>query len=344
MRPNVQNWPKASEGYLKEIFSKDKELQEEYPNAFNLEKGVPRSIRTVVVPEPGHVIIEADYKQAELFVLAGLAQDNVMWEHLTTPGKDMHDIAAITSFKLVVMMDGDVVPEEKLLEIARTMSEDDYDSFKYKHLTYKDQGGKIMSHAEFKSTIRVGAKAINFGIPYGRGAPAIVMQVEAETGNPVDINDIKQALETWHTIYAKSSEFLDSCQDCVLNPGYVENPWGRRRYFDFDPGDEAIVAATRREAGNFPIQSTVADTMALALHECMKRRDEAALNFRVINQIHDALVLTVPEKEVDATIPLLSEAMHGIKIPVGRGRHATMLETLQLSVDVEICEKRWSEK
>jgi DNA polymerase I-like protein with 3'-5' exonuclease and polymerase domains len=105
-----------------------------------------------------------------------------------------------------------------------------------------------------------------------------------------------------------------------------------------------ILAATQREAGNFPIESTVADTMALALHECIKQRETAKLNFRVINQIHDALVLTVPEQEVDATIPLLSEAMHGIKIPVGRGRHAPMLDVLQLSVDVEICEHRWSEK
>jgi DNA polymerase I-like protein with 3'-5' exonuclease and polymerase domains len=51
-----------------------------------------------VVATPGWVLVEADFKSAELFVLAALSQDKVMWDALTTPGMDLHDLTAIKLF------------------------------------------------------------------------------------------------------------------------------------------------------------------------------------------------------------------------------------------------------
>ena len=146
-RPNVANFPKKAEGAMADIFGKGK---------------VPPGIRSVVVPPPGMVLIESDFIQAELFVLAGLSGDQNMMDALTTPGKDLHDVTAINSFKLRVMdPEGKDVPPEFLIELARR-DKKAFEAFQ-KTLRYADLKGGVMTRSEFKDTIRVSAKAVNFG-------------------------------------------------------------------------------------------------------------------------------------------------------------------------------------
>jgi len=147
-KPNCQNWPKKAEGYMSEIFGgKDK---------------LPPLIRTIVVPTTGMVMMEADFEQAELFVLAALSHDKNMMGALTTPGKDLHDLTAINAFNLQVLIpDGKVADEAFMLDLAKR----DKEAFEVyrKTLVYVDQRGKRMTRAEFKDTIRVSAKNLNFG-------------------------------------------------------------------------------------------------------------------------------------------------------------------------------------
>ena len=142
-KPNCSNWPKKAEGYMEAAFgSKDK---------------VPPNIRSVIVPEAGHLIMEGDFVQAELFVLGYLSNDRNMIEALTTPGKDLHDKTAIDSFGLVVYdAQGVVVPEEFMLRMAK-QDKAGFEAFQ-KTLVYVDQKGKRMDRGAFKSTIRVSAK------------------------------------------------------------------------------------------------------------------------------------------------------------------------------------------
>lgn len=123
----------------------------------------PESIRTVVVPEDGCVLMEADFKQAELFVLAYLSGDQTMRDTLTTPGKDMHDMTAITSFGLVVLgPDNKPIDEQILLDLAAK----DEEKFKelQSQLIYVDQQGKRMTRSVFKNTLRISSKNLNFGV------------------------------------------------------------------------------------------------------------------------------------------------------------------------------------
>lgn len=156
-KPNVQNWPKKAEGYMAEIFGgKDK---------------VPPQVRTIVVPPPGFVFMEGDFQQAELFVLAALSGDPAMMSALSTPGRDLHDTTAISAFQLrVVGLDGQEVPEDVLINLAKAnLAKGGAESKEFKAfvktLTYIDPKGKRMTRDEFKNTIRVSAKNVNFGIP-----------------------------------------------------------------------------------------------------------------------------------------------------------------------------------
>jgi uracil-DNA glycosylase family 4 len=319
--PNVQNWPKASEGYIAEIFEDEE---------------TPDSLRSIVLEQtPGWVVIEADFKQAELFVLAGLADDEVMRSALNTPGKDLHDKTAVDSFGIQVLMpDGQPVVEQELLDLA-ARDPAAFDQLQ-KTLIYLDSKGKRMTRGEFKDTIRVSAKAINFGIPYGRGAGAIAMQVNATAALGVTKEEIQVGLDGWKSTYAKAWACMEEYQAQANTQQFVENPWGRRRHFR-KANNNAEAAANEREAANFPIQSTVADTMAIAADKLSQLRSERGLSFRLFNQVHDAFLFTLPEAEVEATTQLIEEGMGGIDIPMPSGKPT------RLGIDVDVF-TRWGEK
>jgi len=130
------------------------------------------TLKSVIVPPPGHVYMEADWKQAEMFALAALSGDATMLGALRTPGKDLHDLTAITAFKIQVLdSSGVLVPEEYLLNLAAadvekygTCEGHDFEAFQ-KTLLYLDQRGKQLPRKVFKNTLRVSSKSLNFGIP-----------------------------------------------------------------------------------------------------------------------------------------------------------------------------------
>jgi len=325
-KPNVANWPKRAESDMVDIFGS--------------KENVPPLIRTIVVPTPNYLLMEADFTQAELFVLAALSGDQTMTEALTTPGKDLHDMTAISAFQLQVLgPDGKAVDESQLLELAAT----DFDAFEayQKNLTYLDQRGHQMSRNDFKSGIRVSAKNLNFGIPYGRGALDIARQVKGETGVDTDIeileNEIAQMMDAWKTItYPAAWAYMVSCAEQVIDPGYIVNPWGRYRRFPAKV-DRKLLPGMQRQAQNFPIQSTVADTCMIAMQLMDEYRAQHGLTFRLVNQIHDAIIVEVPILELEQTKQMFYDTMGSIDIPINSGL------PLRLNIDIEVM-TRWGEK
>jgi DNA polymerase I-like protein with 3'-5' exonuclease and polymerase domains len=77
--------------------------------------------------------------------------------------------------------------------------------------------------------------------------------------------------------------------------------------------------------------------MQIALHLVDKLRKERGLKFKIQNQIHDAIMLELPEEEIEACKQIMHETMGGIQIPTGRG------DTFTLGVDIDLY-SRWGEK
>lgn len=323
-KPNVANFPKAAEGGLGRIVGKD-----------------TPGVRTIIVADPGWVFIEGDFKQAELFVLACLANDQVYLDCLTTPGKDLHDLTTISSFKFQVLLpSGEPANMDEIVELASL------DPKLHKEiessLIYVKPNGERLTRKEFKEGARVAGKAVNFGVNYGRGAKAIQIQVMADTGLILPVDVFQDAIDAWHSTYQSASKFLKYYGDFGADNGYVENTFGRRRLWaapqegssDSGKGADSI----RREAGNFMIQSTVADALMLAMWKLDLMRRGAGMQFRIINPIHDALMLMAPENEVDSVKAMLSEAMSSIMIPTYDGR-----PPFHLDVDLAVF-SRWGAK
>lgn len=273
-KPNMQNTTgKSAEPEVMRIMGYEDE-DGEHGDYLDL-LGGPRykfSVHSVLKARPDHVFIEPDFTGAELAVMAWMSGDVRMIEHVRRNALpeddpeyyDMHSNIAVKAFRL------QCEPTKKGLA-----------SIHAKHL-------------------RIAAKAIAFGIPYGRGAKAIALQCRSQG---IDLTD-KEAeglVDAYHSEYPKVKEFLNDCKRRVdihnADTRYVESLFGRRRRFPLmNPDDmpEDLQAAEKREACNAPIQATVADAMNVAIYNFVKYRyQHPEIRFKIVMQIHDALLLEV---------------------------------------------------
>jgi len=161
------------------------------------------------------------------------------------------------------------------------------------------------------------AKAVNFGLIYGMSAYGLarstgLTQAEAE-------NFIEQYFGRFPRVRA----YLRNTIAQARNRGYVETLLGRRRYFPVlqstSPGQVPAQKRAEREAVNAPIQGSAADIIkraSLLLRQALRER---GLQARMIIQVHDELVLEVPEGEMDVTAPLVSQVMESafpLRVPL----------------------------
>jgi DNA polymerase-1 len=105
--------------------------------------------------------------------------------------------------------------------------------------------------------------------------------------------------------------YLDGSRRMAAEQGYVETLLGRRRYFPGlkNPSNYNIRAREEREAINAPVQGTAADIMKLAMIQTPQALKKAGLSGRMLLQVHDELVLEVPEGELKRTAEVVQDVM-----------------------------------
>lgn len=166
------------------------------------------------------------------------------------------------------------------------------------------------------------AKAVNFATIYGQGATALGQQLG------VPRREAKRYIDGFFRAYAGVREWLDRTIATASESGYVTTLLGRRRYIpELKSGDAMLRTAGERIAANTPNQGTVADLCKLVMLRLPERLAAAGLGARMVLQVHDELVLEVPEAEVEPTAALVREVMErpvGLRVPlvvdVGVGR------------------------
>ncbi len=153
------------------------------------------------------------------------------------------------------------------------------------------------------------AKSINFGISYGMSGYGMAWR----TGLPQKEAD--RFIKEYFTKYSRVKAYLDETKRRARDVGYVETLLGRRRYFpELRSGSRAhqnVRASAQRMAINAPIQGSAADIIKIAmirLHQALKER---GLRSGMTLQVHDELVLEVPEGELEVVAPLVKSIMEG---------------------------------
>ncbi len=154
--------------------------------------------------------------------------------------------------------------------------------------------------------MRAQAKTVNFATLYGQGSFSLARQLG------ISRDDAKRFIDTYFERFAGVRAYLDGQVEKARELGYVETLLGRRRYVpELRARNWNVRQFGERVAQNTPIQGTAADMIKLAMIHVQNGLDERGAEARMLLQVHDELLLEVPEREVDDVRTLVVARMEG---------------------------------
>ena len=216
-------------------------------------------MRKMFVAERGNVLVDADYSQIELRILAHVSGD-VEMQKAFREGEDIHTVTACRIFRA------------EPIQITPLM--------------------------------RRHAKAVNFGIVYGIGE----FSLSQDLG--VARRDAKRYIENYLEKYSGVREYMKNVVEKAKADGFVSTLLGRRRAMpELASSNHNVRAFGERVALNAPIQGTAADIIKIAMLRVHKRLKKDVPAAKIVLQIHDELLVEVPEAEAERVKQLLSEEM-----------------------------------
>ena len=238
-------------------------LSSDNPNLQNIpiRTEMGSKLRAYFVAKPGCVLVDADYSQIELRILAHVTGDAHMQEAFLS-GADIH---RSTAAKIYNIRPEDVTPR-----------------------------------------LRSSAKAINFGIMYGKGAYSLSKDIG------VSVKEAEAFLQTYLATFPNIDGYMEKTIADARQCGYVSTLFGRRRALpELNSNNHNIRASGERMARNTPIQGTAADVIKLAMVRVWRRLRDEKMESRLILTVHDELIVEAPEAESEKAAQILREEMEG---------------------------------
>ncbi len=171
-----------------------------------------------------------------------------------------------------------------------------------------------MAQADVSSEQRRYAKVINFGLIYG-------MSVFGLAGNlGVERSAAQMYMDRYFQRFAGVKRFMDETRLQAKAQGYVETVFGRRLWLpEINSPNGPRRQGAERAAINAPMQGTAADLIKLAMIAVQDWLEQEKLQSKMVMQVHDELVLEVPEQELElikSALPRLMAGVATLKVPL----------------------------
>jgi DNA polymerase-1 len=167
---------------------------------------------------------------------------------------------------------------------------------------------------EVSSDQRRVAKVINFGLIYGMSAFGLA----ANLGITRDA--AKLYIDRYFARYPGVASYMDETRASAKSKGYVETVFGRRLWLpEINGGNGPRRQAAERAAINAPMQGTAADLIKKSMIAVQDWLEASNTGTRMIMQVHDELILEVPDSELSEVRKRLPELMCGVaalKVPL----------------------------
>ncbi len=159
------------------------------------------------------------------------------------------------------------------------------------------------------------AKAINFGLIYGMSPFGLTRTTD------LTLAEAENFVEAYFKRFPGVKRYIEETRRKAAEQGYVETLLGRRRYFPElqKPANRNARLRAEREAINAPIQGTAADIMKLAMLRVADRLHRDRLPAKMLLQVHDELMLEVPEADLPAVARAVREEMeraYTLRVPL----------------------------
>ena len=178
---------------------------------------------------------------------------------------------------------------------------------------------KITASKVFKKSLeevtsfeRSAAKAINFGLIYGKQAFSLAQDLG------ITKNKAEEYINDYFDKYPKIKSFLDNTVEQTKETGYTKTMFNRIRYVpEINSSNFLQRGIGQRIAMNTPIQGTAADIIKIAMVKVYNRIKEENLKSRLILQVHDELLIEACKEEKEIVKNILKDEMeNAIKFSV----------------------------
>jgi DNA polymerase I len=151
------------------------------------------------------------------------------------------------------------------------------------------------------------AKVINFGLIYGMSAFGLAQNLNIER------SAAQNYIERYFARYPGVRQYMDDTRELAKQKGYVETYFGRRLWVpEINSPNGTRRAGAERAAINAPMQGTAADLIKLAMIAVQNWLVSEDLQSKLIMQVHDELVLEVPDNELELVKQKLPELMQNV--------------------------------
>ena len=151
------------------------------------------------------------------------------------------------------------------------------------------------------------AKVINFGLIYGMSAFGLAQNLN------IDRSAAQSYIERYFARYPGVRAYMQDTRELAKQKGYVETYFGRRLWVpEINSSNGMRRAGAERAAINAPMQGTAADLIKLAMIAVQNWIAAQQLQTKLIMQVHDELVLEVPEAELDLVKTMLPQLMQNV--------------------------------
>lgn len=252
------------------------------PNIQNIPRILTNpDVKPMFEPPEGYLHLENDYSQAELRVVAELANDKAMID-IFKRGYNIHNATAC-------------------LANGRL---DDYDEI------YKIMKDESHPDNEFWLREKKKAKTINFGILYGQGDEKLA------EGMGVPVKEAAAFKKKWFAAYPGVVKWIKRQQNHAIKHGFVWNIWGyKRRLPDIYSDNRGKQMEAMRQAVNAPIQGAASDYTLFASIVLREMRLQGKLPDYLVQRaiVHDAIDYYVTPDDINWVAPLIKEVMSNPK-------------------------------
>jgi DNA polymerase-1 len=151
------------------------------------------------------------------------------------------------------------------------------------------------------------AKVTNFGLIYGMSAFGLAQNLGIERATA------QAYIDSYFSRYQGVKRYMDETRDKARAEGYVETVFGRRLWLpEIKSSNPARRQGAERAAINAPMQGTAADLIKLAMIAVQAWLDREKLKTLLIMQVHDELVLEVPQGELEEAKEKVRELMQNV--------------------------------
>jgi DNA polymerase I-like protein with 3'-5' exonuclease and polymerase domains len=293
-------------------------LSSREPNLQNIPRDTTASdIKKMFIPPKGKILLQLDYSQAELRVMAAQANETEMLKWFRE-GRDIH------------------------LAVACDKNKWDYD-WALKILKKEDKNDPNFTSVK---TERKYAKTINFGIIYGQTARKL------SEGMETSIEEAQIYLEEYAKRFPNVWKFIQKQHKYLKNHGYVYNLFGRKRRLPnvFLPmkteadrkANWGKVAEAQRQSVNAPIQGAASDFTlfsSILIWEKIKR-GELPKDLIQVYTVHDSLGFFLDPADLKKVVPVLEKICSN---PETKEWFGFQIDSVKMQVDFEVSEKSWGD-